>query len=397
MASLTCTKICLAGKNQIAVDALIYMIERGWKDRLLICPNRSDDGISRWQPSLLRYARELGIAVVSLDTVQEMDNIIFFSLEFDQIIRPAAFKSDRLYNIHFSALPAYKGMYTSALPILNSAKFSGVTLHKIDHGIDTGPIIEQSFFDLPETWTARELYFEYMERGLDLFCQQIDRLVANEHPLTQAQPAVGSTYFSKSAINYNKVAINLRDTAEGVVRQLRAFSFREYQVPNVNGMETGGWRILPERSTQASGSVLEVGSDSLKIATIDFDVHLERFRDWDWFGLVPSGAKKVLDTSRINFTDKMGWTALIRAAYSGDAVTCEILLDNGADPNASNMNGTTPLMYALSSPDVEGGKQAAKLLLKFGANPNQTDRFGRELTSYHPTSLVGLNEDMKLL
>jgi hypothetical protein len=29
-------KICLAGKNQIAVDALLYMVAQGWKDRLIV-------------------------------------------------------------------------------------------------------------------------------------------------------------------------------------------------------------------------------------------------------------------------------------------------------------------------------------------------------------------------
>ena len=167
MTGPTSPRICLAGKNQIAVDALLHMIERGWQDRLLVCPNRTDDGISRWQPSLIRFARELGIEVVTLNTAQEMDNLIFLSLEFDQIVRPAAFKSDQLYNIHFSALPAYKGMYTSALPILYGAHLSGVTLHEIDPGINTGPIIDQTVFDLPETWTARNLYFTYMEHGLE--------------------------------------------------------------------------------------------------------------------------------------------------------------------------------------------------------------------------------------
>lgn len=387
MTAPTPPTICLAGKNQIAVDALLYMIKRGWKNRLLICPNRTDDGTSRWQPSLKRFARELGIEVVTLDTVQEMENLIFLSLEFDRIVRPEAFKSDRLYNIHFSALPAYKGMYTSALPILHGAQLSGVTLHEIDPGIDTGPIIDQTFFDLPETWTARDLYFAYMEHGLDLFCQQFDRLVAEEPPLAREQPAVGSTYFSKSAINYGKVTINLHDTANGVARQLRAFSFREYQMPNVQGLEIGAWRILPERSKKKPGTVLERDENSLTIATIDYDIRLERFRDWDWFGLNSKDSTEELDPSHINFADKMGWTPLIRAAYVGDAALCQRLLGSGADPNKSNMNGTTPLMYACSGQEPD---RVVKVLLEYGADPKKLDRFGRDLKKYHPLTTARL-------
>jgi methionyl-tRNA formyltransferase len=95
--------------------------------------------------------------VVTLNTLQEMDNLIFLSLKFNRIVGPAVFKSKRLYNIHFSALPAYKEMYTSALPILHGAHLSGDMLHEIDPWIDTAPIIDQAISDLPETWTARDL------------------------------------------------------------------------------------------------------------------------------------------------------------------------------------------------------------------------------------------------
>jgi methionyl-tRNA formyltransferase len=377
----TSPRICLAGKNQIAVDALLHMIERGWKERLLVCPNRTDDGISCWQPSLLHFARELGIEVVTLDTLQEMDNLIFLSLEFDQIVRPAAFKSDRLYNIHFSALPAYKGMYTSALPILHGAQLSGVTLHEIDPGIDTGPIIDQAIFGLPETWTARDLYFKYIEQGLDLFCRQLDSLVAERPPLAHEQSTVGSTYFSKLAINYGKVTINLHDTANGVARQLRAFSFREYQMPNVEGLEIGAWRILPERSLKKPGTLLERGEDRVTIATIDYDIQLERFRDWDWFRLNSHESTEGFDPSHINFTDKMGWTPLIRATYAGNVALLQRLLRSGADPNKPNTNGTTPLMYACSGQEPD---RVMKVLLEYGADPKKLDRFERDLKKYLP-------------
>ena len=59
---------------------------------------------------------------------------------------PKNFLNARLYNIHFSYLPAYKGMFTSALPIKNGEVDSGVTLHKIESGIDTGDIIDQIKF-----------------------------------------------------------------------------------------------------------------------------------------------------------------------------------------------------------------------------------------------------------
>ena len=54
-------------------------------------------------------------------------------------------------------------MYTSCLPILNGETITGVTLHKIDSGIDTGYIIKQKVFKININDTARDLYLKYLK------------------------------------------------------------------------------------------------------------------------------------------------------------------------------------------------------------------------------------------
>ena len=58
------------------------------------------------------------------------------------------FFSKELFNFHFSLLPKYRGCHTNFFQIYNGEKISGVTLHKIDNGIDTGPIIDQLKFSI---------------------------------------------------------------------------------------------------------------------------------------------------------------------------------------------------------------------------------------------------------
>ena len=59
-------------------------------------------------------------------------------------------------------------MFTSSLPLLYGDEYSGVTLHKIDDGIDTGDIIDQIKFNISSIDSARDLYFKYLENGLIL-------------------------------------------------------------------------------------------------------------------------------------------------------------------------------------------------------------------------------------
>ncbi len=381
-------RICLAGKNRIAVDALRWLIDSGWKEKLLVCPNRTDNGISNWQPSLTRFANELRVDMITIDQAQEIEDLVFISLEFDQLLRPSAFRTSRLYNIHFSALPAYKGMYTSALPILHGAASSGVTLHEIDHGIDTGEIIAQDTFILPDDWTGRDLYFSYMQHGFRLFRREFHRLVAKQPPASMAQPVKGATYYSKKSIDYANLSIDLCNTADGIIRQLRAFSFREYQTPTVAEMGIGGWAVLPERSAASPGSILERDHNGMVIATIDYNLRLERSTWWDWFSLDTCDDIASLDQRQIDITDARGWTPLIRACYAGRTELCRRLLQAGADPNLSNCNGTTPLMYAFSSPHRNASEPTARMLLEYGADISRKDHFGRTLLDYHPNALL---------
>ncbi|WP_236847560.1 hypothetical protein [Campylobacter sp. P0109] len=114
-------KFCIAGKNNIAVNALDYLINElhFCKENIFVVINKTDSGVNLWQKSLKKYALDNNIKIKTLEDCYDIKDLIFLSLEFDRIIKIEFFKTKKMYNIHFSLLPAYKGMYTSALPIIN--------------------------------------------------------------------------------------------------------------------------------------------------------------------------------------------------------------------------------------------------------------------------------------
>lgn len=231
-------KLCIAGKNNIAVNALCYLVNtlNYNKNNLFVILNRNDSGIDTWQKSLKKCAKELGVKILSLEDIYDIEDLYFISLEFDRIIRTSRFKTDKLFNIHFSNLPSYKGMYTSVMPLLNGEKIGGVTLHKIDDGIDTGEIIKQKFFDIDINDTARDLYFKYLNNGFELFKENIEKLLKNDFIL-EKQSVVNSTYYSKATLDFSNININLNKTSFEIHNQIRAFIFKEYQLPEIRGVK----------------------------------------------------------------------------------------------------------------------------------------------------------------
>jgi methionyl-tRNA formyltransferase len=159
-------------------------------------------------------------------------------------------------------------------PILNGDRTSGVTLHVIDRGIDTGDIIDQIAFPLTDNMTCRDLYIKYNEQGFELFKRNIHRLVAGTEHKAIPQAAANSTYHSRTSIDYGNLAIDLRKTACEIDRQVRAFYFPEYQVPRIHGYPIRRVAVLDRRSTKRPGTVIVDAGQYLEIATIDFDVRL---------------------------------------------------------------------------------------------------------------------------
>ncbi|HEF1355612.1 TPA: hypothetical protein R8R39_001559, partial [Campylobacter jejuni] len=226
-------KICIAGKNNIAVNSLQFILKNYFEaDQIVVIPNKNDKGIDSWQKSLLKFALDSNIKIVTLDEIYNIEQIIFFSLEFDQIIKIENFKSDRLFNIHFSALPKYKGVFTSITPILNNELESGVTLHRIDNGIDTGNIIDQHCFPIDINDTARDLYFNYLKYGESIFKKNIQTIINNSYKDLK-QTNINSSYFSRKDINLVH-KINFKKTSFEIHNQIRAFIFQEYQLPIIN-------------------------------------------------------------------------------------------------------------------------------------------------------------------
>lgn len=267
--------ICIAGRNTIAVRSLKYLIEEFdyEKEKLLAIVSSNDDGIDKYQLSFKKYVLENSIETISLQEAYRIENLIFISLQYDVILRPNKFLSAELFNIHFSLLPEYKGMYTSALPILHGRNKSGVTLHLIDDGIDTGEIIDQQTVNINQDDTSKDLYEKYTDFGVILFKKNLNSLINKKYIATK-QDSLMSSYFSKKSIDYNNLIIDLNKTAFQIKNQIRAFTYEGLQFPKIFNIEIKKAIIIDEKSKGKAGTIIEDKKDFLIINTVDFQLKL---------------------------------------------------------------------------------------------------------------------------
>lgn len=379
--------IAVLGKNRIAIEALRILDSFEIpKDEILICINSTDKGVHSWQPSLKAYCENLDYRIVNLQELCSIKNLIIISLEYDRLLKPNNFATSEIYNIHFSNLPKYKGMFTSIHPILNYEEIAGVTLHRIDPGIDTGEIIDQLLFPLDSKWNGRQLYESYTENAIHLLNKCL-RDIIGKNLKSVPQSARHATYFSKTSINFTSLNIDFSDTANSINSFIRAFTFRPYQLLSFNGKNVSHSKILNAPSVNSRpGKIVEENDDSVIVTTIDYNIEI--FYD---------KLDVILELSRINNaielkvlvengywlddSNHMGWTPLIVACYNGSIDVVKLLLEHKVEVNRPNNNGTNPLMYAMVSSSSRN-YEICELLLKHGANPSLVDYKNKSVFDY---------------
>jgi phosphoribosylglycinamide formyltransferase-1 len=118
-----------------------------------------------------------------LATLEEYNLDLICLAGYMKIVPPAIIKSfqNKIINIHPALLPAFPGLHVQKKALEYGVKFSGCTVHFIDEGVDSGPIILQAVVpvkpdDTEDTLSARILKEEHRiyPEAVKLFCQ--DRL-----------------------------------------------------------------------------------------------------------------------------------------------------------------------------------------------------------------------------
>jgi len=227
--------ICIAGKNKCAIDCLTYLLKKYPNFEILALPNKSDDGNDTWQKSFKKFAQKNKVPITNLKSLYNKKNLYFFSLEFEEILNTKLFKSKNLFNFHFSLLPKYRGCHTNYYQILNGEKKSGVTLHKMNRGIDTGMIIDSLSFRIQINTTAYQNYLKLLNTSVILFKKIFHKILSNSYS-TKKQNLKRGSYFNKKSVNYKKlIHLNKIKHNLNTHNMIRSLIFPPFQLPIYNG------------------------------------------------------------------------------------------------------------------------------------------------------------------
>jgi phosphoribosylglycinamide formyltransferase 1 len=79
----------------------------------------------------------------------------------------------RILNIHPSLLPAFAGLDAQHQALAHGVKFSGCTVHFVDEGLDSGPIVKQAVVPVLDEDTAETLSARILQEEHRIYCEAI--------------------------------------------------------------------------------------------------------------------------------------------------------------------------------------------------------------------------------
>jgi phosphoribosylglycinamide formyltransferase-1 len=95
---------------------------------------------------------------------------------FMRIITPTLIKAfpNRILNIHPALLPAFPGLHVQKAALDHGVKFSGCTVHFVDEGMDTGPIIIQAVVPILDNDTVDSLSERILKQEHNIYSRAIN-------------------------------------------------------------------------------------------------------------------------------------------------------------------------------------------------------------------------------
>jgi phosphoribosylglycinamide formyltransferase 1 len=94
----------------------------------------------------------------------------------------------RVINVHPALLPAFPGLRAIEQALAYGVKVFGVTVHFVDEGVDTGPVIAQRALELPEAADAAAVREALRPLEHDLLCESVELIARGAVSIDPEQP-----------------------------------------------------------------------------------------------------------------------------------------------------------------------------------------------------------------
>ena len=183
-------KIVFMGTPEFAVGTLQRLVEGGYN--VVAVVTQPDKPVGRHQDTLQpsevkRYALEHGLPVLQPEKMKDpvfVEELRSYGADLQVVVAfrmlpEVVWDMPRFgtFNVHAALLPNYRGAAPINWAVINGETMTGVTTFFLDHDIDTGRIIMQKTFPIPDDADVEYVYDGLMHLGADIATETLDRML----------------------------------------------------------------------------------------------------------------------------------------------------------------------------------------------------------------------------
>ena len=258
-------KVVVASSSPVAIP-LISALNASSTHQLLSLLTNPDKATGRGMHvvanELATWTESLGINIQKPENNDELKKIIEYikpeiviTIAYGRIIPLELLEIPKYgwINVHFSLLPRWRGAAPVQWAILNGDKQTGITVFKLDKGMDTGPVYLEQATPINDDENSDGLLKRLSQIGSDLAIKSLELISEGVTPKPQA--SIGITLAPKISKNHGK--IDWTQSSDQVVNRFRALS-----------SNPGVWSLLGELRIKIDALVASSLVDQIKPADI---------------------------------------------------------------------------------------------------------------------------------
>ena len=226
-------KVVFLGTKSVGLSCLkhLYLSQKilGFKLFGVLTDNKaSNDIVSFCDEKSIKVFKDLS------DFLKNGECDIAISVQFNQILKKKHIeKATKLFvNLHMAPLPDYRGCNQFSFALINNDPIFGTTLHVLDEGIDSGDILFEERFTIPDKLWVSELYSLTVEKSIKLFKKSLPNLLSGDYSRRKQSSYSDrkKSFHLRKEINEIK-RLDLSWSYEKIARYVRATSMPGFEPP----------------------------------------------------------------------------------------------------------------------------------------------------------------------
>lgn len=304
-------RIVFMGTPEFAVESLKCLVKGGYN--VVAVVTQPDKPVGRHQDTLQpsavkQYALSKGLPILQPVKMKDpvfveelrqynadLQVVVAFRMLPEVVWNMPKFGT---FNVHAALLPQYRGAAPINWAVINGEKVTGVTTFFLDHDIDTGRVIMQKSFEIPDDADVEYVYDGLMHLGAKIAIETVERLLESNgkiESMPQDEMLSNDTIFHTAPKIFKETChIDFGQTAKQVYDFVRGLS--PYPGAWTEIMKEGGKiQVLKIYKTSKTGLPVgkEISFGTIKLA--DNVLQIACLDEWLQIDTLQISGKKRMD------------------------------------------------------------------------------------------------------